>query len=45
MTGLQNILCKLYSRDSHYSEYVSGSQYADFACIRNLNMLEFYRVY
>ena len=27
MTGLKEILCKLYSRDSRYSEYISGSQY------------------
>ena len=28
MTGLQRVLCKLYARDSRYSEYASGSQYA-----------------
>ena len=27
MAVLQKILCKLYSRDSRYSEYASGSQY------------------
>ena len=27
MAGEQKILCKLYSRDSRYSEYASGSQY------------------
>ena len=27
MEELQKILCKLYSRDSRYSGYVSGSQY------------------
>ena len=39
------VLCKLYSRDSWYSEYATGSQIdQDFECIRNLNVLDFHRI-
>ena len=33
MAGLQRVLRKLYSRDSRFSEYASGSQYT-----KNLNV-------
>ena len=40
------LLCKLYFRDSQYSEYASGSQYTKKWNVSGiLNMLEFHRVY
>ena len=38
MVESQKILCKLYSRDSRYSEFASGSQYTKILHVSEILM-------
>ena len=39
MAGLQRVLCKMYSRDSRYSEYAADSQYNKIFSVSGIGIL------